>query len=140
MGKFWATFYSNAWSHRSQKHFRTVEKSRIGISANKYEWLKQSITSRYVRREIKYGNNSFYCSQLHSAMSIWFLIGQHWLLFVYFQPFYHYRYSFTTNESEKCPSTIQRWDSNSQPSDYEFPPLTTRPGLPALHCQCFFWQ
>ena len=28
------------------------------------------------------------------------------------------------------PSSIRRWDSNSQPSDYESPPLTTRPGLP----------
>ena len=28
------------------------------------------------------------------------------------------------------PSGIQRWDSNSQPSDYESHTLTTRPGLP----------
>ena len=32
---------------------------------------------------------------------------------------------FTTNQCEKCPSSIWHWDSNSQP-----PPLTTRPGLP----------
>ena len=31
---------------------------------------------------------------------------------------------------KKCPSSIWRQDSNSQPSDYESPPLTTRPGLP----------
>ena len=31
---------------------------------------------------------------------------------------------------EKCPSSIRCRDSNSQPSDYESPPLTTRPGLP----------
>ena len=36
----------------------------------------------------------------------------------------------TTNKYEKCPSSIRRWDSNSQPSDYKSPPLTTRPGLP----------
>ena len=30
---------------------------------------------------------------------------------------------------KKCPSSIRRWDSNTQPSDYEPPPLTTRPGL-----------
>ena len=30
---------------------------------------------------------------------------------------------------KKCPSSIRRWDSNSQPCDYESPPLTTRPGL-----------
>ena len=28
---------------------------------------------------------------------------------------------------KKCPSSIWCWDSNSQPSDYESPPLTTRP-------------
>ena len=31
---------------------------------------------------------------------------------------------------KKCPSSIWRQDSNSHPSDYESPPLTTRPGLP----------
>ena len=30
----------------------------------------------------------------------------------------------------KCPSSIWHWDSNSQPSAYKSPPLTTRPGLP----------
>ena len=34
------------------------------------------------------------------------------------------------NICEKCPSSIRRRDSNSQPSDYESPHLTTRPGLP----------
>ena len=38
--------------------------------------------------------------------------------------------NFTTNKCEKCPSGIRHWDSNSQPSDYESHPLTTRPGLP----------
>ena len=32
----------------------------------------------------------------------------------------------TTNKCEKCPSSIRRWDSNSQPSDSESPSLTTR--------------
>ena len=50
-------------------------------------------------------------------------------------------YNFTTNECEKCPSSIQQWDSNSQPSsDYEFPRLTTRPGLPVLYLKLFFLQ
>ena len=35
---------------------------------------------------------------------------------------------------KKCPSSIRRQDSNSQPSDYESPPLTTRPGLPPYMC------
>ena len=39
----------------------------------------------------------------------------------------------------KCPSGILHWDSNSQPSDYEPPPLTTRPGLPP-HCSYVVWK
>ena len=52
------------------------------------------------------------------------------------QPLFHLFSSFqtnitilTTNKCEKCSSSIWRWNSNSQPSDYESPPITTRPGL-----------
>ena len=31
-----------------------------------------------------------------------------------------------------CPTSIRRRDSNSQPSVYESPPLTTRPGFPPI--------
>ena len=31
---------------------------------------------------------------------------------------------------KKCPSSIWCRDSNSQPSEREYPPITTRPGLP----------
>ena len=34
-----------------------------------------------------------------------------------------------TNSCEKCPCSIRRQDSNSQPLDCESSPLTTRPGL-----------
>ena len=30
---------------------------------------------------------------------------------------------------KKCPSSKQCWDSDSQPSDHESPPITTKPGL-----------
>ena len=33
---------------------------------------------------------------------------------------------------EKCSTSIQYGDSNSQPLDYESPPLITRPGLPSI--------
>ena len=33
---------------------------------------------------------------------------------------------------KKCPSSIRCQDSNPQPSEHEFPPLTTWPGLPPL--------
>ena len=39
---------------------------------------------------------------------------------------------FTTNQCEKCPSSLQCWDSNSRSSGYESPPITTRPGPPPL--------
>ena len=39
-----------------------------------------------------------------------------------------------------CPSSIWRQFSNSQPSDYESPPLTTRPGLPPNNnANCFIY-
>ena len=41
----------------------------------------------------------------------------------------HYKFN-NKYKCEKCPSSIWHWDSNSQPSDYESPPLTTRPKLP----------
>ena len=31
---------------------------------------------------------------------------------------------------KKCPSSIRWWDSNTQPSVHESPPITTKPGLP----------
>ena len=45
---------------------------------------------------------------------------------------------FTTNKCEKCPSSIWCWDSNSQPLEHEFPPITTRPGLPPLNIECLY--
>ena len=33
---------------------------------------------------------------------------------------------------KKCPSSIQCWDSNQQPSEQESPPITIRPGLPPV--------
>ena len=47
------------------------------------------------------------------------------------RPLFHLFLSFQINV-KKCPSSIRRRDSNSHPSDYESPPLTTRPGLPPL--------
>ena len=44
---------------------------------------------------------------------------------------------FTTNKCEKCPSSIQYWDSNTWPSVHECPPITTRPGLPPINSLCF---
>ena len=32
----------------------------------------------------------------------------------------------------ECPSSIQCWDSNPQPSEHESPHITTRTGLPPI--------
>ena len=39
---------------------------------------------------------------------------------------------------EKCLSNIRCWDSNPRPSDHEFPPIITRPGLYAIYHFCFY--
>ena len=49
--------------------------------------------------------------------------------------------SFQTNTTkcicERCPFSIRCQDSNAQPSDYESPPITTRPGLPPNICMLY---
>ena len=54
------------------------------------------------------------------------------LFFVYFHPLKQTIQFLQQINVKKCPSSIRRQDSNSQPSDYQSPPLTTRPGLPLL--------
>ena len=53
--------------------------------------------------------------------------GQPWPLFHLFLSFQTNITILTTNKCEKCPSSIRRRDSNSQPFDYKSPHLTTRP-------------
>ena len=46
---------------------------------------------------------------------------------------------FTTNKCvKKCPSSIQCWDLNPQPSGHESVPITTRPGLILPHLVEYF--
>ena len=54
------------------------------------------------------------------------------LFFVYFCPLKQTIQFLQQINVKKCPSWNQRQDSNSQPSDYESPLSTTRPGLPPL--------
>ena len=61
------------------------------------------------------------------------------LFFVYFQSFHSNITIFTTNQCEKCPSSIRHWALNSQPSDYQSPPLATRPELPPYSLKCLKW-
>ena len=56
-------------------------------------------------------------------------MGQPRPLFHLFLSFQIHFTFFTTNKCEKCPSSIQCWDSNSKPLEHKSPPITTRPGL-----------
>ena len=62
--------------------------------------------------------------QVFLQLKICYFFKKSGLFFVYFRLFKQ-----TTIKCEKCPSSLRRRDSNSQPSDYVSPPLTTRPGL-----------
>ena len=55
------------------------------------------------------------------------------LFLIYFCLFKHITYFTTNTYVKKCPSSIQCWDSISQPLEHETPPITTRPGLPPLN-------
>ena len=59
-------------------------------------------------------------------------MGQPSLFFVYFCLFKQTIQFLQQINVKKCPSSIRHWDSNLQPSDYESPPLTTRPVLPVI--------
>ena len=56
-------------------------------------------------------------------------MGQPGLFFVYFRSYQTNFTIFTTNNCEKCPSSIRRRESNPRPLVRESLPLTTRPGL-----------
>ena len=52
------------------------------------------------------------------------------VFFIYFRLFQTDITNFSTNKCEKMSIQYPAPGLNSQPSDYESPPLTTRPGLP----------
>ena len=65
----------------------------------------------------------------HTYFFKWAILG---LYSIYFRLFIETIQILQQINVKKCPSSIQCWDSNSQPSDFESPPLTTKPGLPPL--------
>ena len=56
------------------------------------------------------------------------------LFFVYFHLFKQTLQFSQQINVKKCPSSIQSWDSNSQPYDYESPHLTVK-SHPSVGCQ-----
>ena len=63
-------------------------------------------------------------------------MGQPGLFYFYFWSFQTDNTIFTTNQYEKCPSIIRRWDSNPWPLEHESLPITIRPGLPPKKLLC----
>ena len=56
-------------------------------------------------------------------------MGHPWHVFRLFSSFQTH-ITILTSKCEKCPSSIQCWDSNLRPYEHKSPPITTRPGLP----------
>ena len=61
----------------------------------------------------------------HSFSKKWAILGLFFVLYLSFQTNITI---ITTNKCEKCPSSIQCWDSNPRLLEHESP-ITTRPGL-----------
>ena len=60
-----------------------------------------------------------------------FLRGHPGLFFIDFRSFSNnYQYNFYNKLMWKCQSRIWFWDWNPRPSEQEYPPITTGPGLP----------
>ena len=55
------------------------------------------------------------------------------LFFLYFRILKHTLQFLQQINVKKCPSSIRCQDLNSQPLEHEYPPITTRPGLPPLN-------
>ena len=69
----------------------------------------------------------FFVGSSHDFLQKWAITG---LFFVYFRVFK--QTIFTTNKCEKCPSSIQCWDSNPRPSEHESPPNNHKAMAPTL--------
>ena len=81
--------------------------------------------------------NSFF---LDPSLFIFFKWAKPDLFFVYFQSFQTNHTIFTTNQFEKCPSSLRRQDLNPRPLEHESSPLTTRPGHIVFSCRQNFFQ
>ena len=67
------------------------------------------------------------------SLLILFKMGHPGLFFIYFWSFQTYINTILQLINvKKCPSSIQRWDSNPRPYKHESSPITTRPGLPPM--------
>ena len=101
--KNWATFYFFIWSHWMGWHF----------------WILTPMD----------GSSRFQSSESDWEEKVTFF--KKWdnpsLFFIYFRSFQTKLTIFITNKCEKCPSSLQRWESNPRPLIRESLPITTRP-------------
>ena len=93
-----------------------------------------------------YSHKNMICTWTFEAIgwpTVFFLLkmGHPRPLFRLFSSFQTNNTILTSNKCENCPSSIQRRDLNSQPSDYKSPHLITRPGLPSWLTNCYLrWK
>ena len=114
------------------KFFETNFRCGVGV-----QWLVQYPLNQMMQDRIPLMVKSFWldCLQLpaYFHLSFYVLFYKKWAnpgLFLFiFGLFQTNNTIFTTNQCEKCPSSIRRWDSNPRPLERESPPITTRPGL-----------
>ena len=78
-----------------------------------------------------YLSRIYFCLEIALVLNV----GLFSFIFSLFNPTLQF---FTINKSEKCPISIWRHDSNSQPSNYKSPPLATRPGHPPKNSISWF--
>ena len=109
----------NRYRDRYRDRYRQVQiQVQIGIDRYRYRYRY-----RYREMENRYRAGRHPVTLLKNGPTP----ASFLLIFVFSNK--HYKF-YNKYECEKCPSSIRHRDSNSQPSDYESPPLTTRPGLP----------
>ena len=89
-----------------------------------------------LKAQLKYATSMIYQVTRWQNVFKWAIRG---LFLVYFRSFSNIT-NFTTNQCEKCPSSIWYWDLNPQSLEHESPPITTRPGLSEVAECCFSFK
>ena len=90
----------------------------------KFGRLTQSLSRKFLSQT----RQKIYLSFPPQILKLYFLMGHPWPSFRSFLVFFKQTIQISQQINvKKCSSSIHCQDSNSRPSDYESPPLTTRP-------------
>ena len=128
----WSEFAKDKMRQQSW-HTTTTTTTTTTTIMTKTIWLRSSLINFAFRKtrlglqDLGHGSGGSMVSMLFKKM------GHSRSLFRLFLSFQTFITIFTTKIlCEYCPFSILCWDSNTQPSEHEYPPITTRPGLPFL--------